>query len=117
MCAQLIEAPGWSNGRDVITWLKRIFRAYSLRQHKVGWGPNLGSTALITHSYCPCLWGVNSRHSRTTKMGAYLSLFMVKVAAGVNQRCRLLLPCQSQQCSQLNTQNAKHGFVRRVCIW
>eukprot|EP00775_Hariotina_reticulata_P004272 gene4272-4525_t len=28
---KLIDAPGWSNGRDIITWMKRIFRAYSLR--------------------------------------------------------------------------------------
>jgi hypothetical protein len=28
---QLVAAPGWSNGRDVGTWAKRIFRAYALR--------------------------------------------------------------------------------------
>lgn len=28
---QLIQAPGWSNGRDVGTWAKRIFQAYALR--------------------------------------------------------------------------------------
>lgn len=28
---QLVSAPGWSNGRDVGTWVKRIFRTYSLR--------------------------------------------------------------------------------------
>lgn len=32
---QLIDAPGWSNGRDVMTWVKRIFRAYSLRLQEV----------------------------------------------------------------------------------
>lgn len=28
---QLIAAPGWSNGRDVGTWVKRIFSKYALR--------------------------------------------------------------------------------------
>jgi hypothetical protein len=32
---QLIDAPGWSNGRDVMTWVKRIFRAYSVRLQEV----------------------------------------------------------------------------------
>jgi hypothetical protein len=34
---QLVEAPDWSNGRDVVTWSKRIFCSYALR--------TVGSTA------------------------------------------------------------------------
>jgi hypothetical protein len=33
-CAQLVAAPGWSNGRDVVTWAKRIFRAYAMRRQQ-----------------------------------------------------------------------------------
>ncbi len=28
---QLVAAPGWSNGRDIGTWSKRVFKHYSLR--------------------------------------------------------------------------------------
>lgn len=35
-CLQLISAPDWSNGRDVETWAKRVFRTFSVRTTQVG---------------------------------------------------------------------------------
>lgn len=66
---QLIDAPGWSNGRDVVdTWSKRIFRAYSSRQQQgapevgfcdadleegcPGHGARLSTRALLTAVHC-----------------------------------------------------------------
>ena len=35
--------PGWSNGRDVVTWCSRIFRAYALRRQE-----QVGKPAVLT---------------------------------------------------------------------
>ncbi|WIA14243.1 hypothetical protein OEZ85_002779 [Tetradesmus obliquus] len=44
---QLMDAPGWSNGRDVGTWAKRIFRTYSLRLAQGGNDPSALNTAMV----------------------------------------------------------------------
>ena len=42
---QLVEAPGWSNGRDVVTLVKRIFRSYALAQDAVKVSTCTGDTS------------------------------------------------------------------------